>query len=141
MPLPTPTQDENQGDFTGRCMADLDKEFPDEAQRRAVCQKQWDEASAPPAARYRHVLQAIREPWAIKREMLDTIVEIIRFRATGGRLSDEEIRARIGAASPPTGRVAGGVQVIPIFGVISHRMNMFADISGGTSTEALAAEL
>ena len=42
MPIPTPTKDEKKDVFIGRCMAD-DKmltEYPDAAQRYAVCQAQ-----------------------------------------------------------------------------------------------------
>ena len=82
----------------------------------------------------------IREhPWAILPKTLDSIVEIVRLRSTGARLSDEEIRLRIGAATPPAARAAGKIAVVPVFGVVSHRMNMMTQISGGTSTEQLAA--
>jgi len=94
-------------------------------------------------ARYPHVVKALSEhPWAILPATLDKIVEVVRLRISGGRLSDEEIRLRIaGAAAAPTAGIAGRVQVIPIFGVISHRMNMFSAISGGTSTEQLGAQV
>ena len=44
MPLPTPNKDEEHDDFISRCMADAtaNEEFPDEKQRNAVCEKQWD---------------------------------------------------------------------------------------------------
>ncbi|HEV8642066.1 MAG TPA: S49 family peptidase [Methylomirabilota bacterium] len=142
MPLPTPNQDEQESDFIDRCMADgtTNEDFPDNSQRRAICQKQWDGESATAHGQYPHIAQYVREhPWAILPATLDTIVEVLRLRAGGARLSDEEIRARIGAASPPALRALGGVQVLPLFGVISHRMNLMTDISGGTSTEQFAA--
>jgi len=42
MPLPTPRSDESHEEFIERCMGDpvMVKEFPDPAQRRAVCQRQ-----------------------------------------------------------------------------------------------------
>jgi signal peptide peptidase SppA len=77
--------------------------------------------------------------WAILPSTLDTIVDVVRLRASGARLSAEEIRARLGGASPPTPTPTdtGAVAVIPVFGVIAHRMNMMTEISGGTSTEGL----
>ena len=46
MPLPRPRKDEKEDDFIERCMGDevMTEEYPDESQRRAVCQTQWDES-------------------------------------------------------------------------------------------------
>src|SRR5690606_39204725 len=48
MPLPKPNDGETKEEFLDRCMADetMQEEFPDEAQRYAVCLVQWDERSA-----------------------------------------------------------------------------------------------
>jgi len=48
MPLPKPRSDENKDDFISRCMADetMQEEYPDEAQRTAVCHSQWDKKGA-----------------------------------------------------------------------------------------------
>lgn len=37
-----PTADEDHDTFIGRCMSELSSEFPDEAQRYAVCESYWD---------------------------------------------------------------------------------------------------
>lgn len=42
MPLPSPRPDEGHDDFLERCMAETSEEFPDEDQRRAVCESQWE---------------------------------------------------------------------------------------------------
>jgi len=46
MPLPEPRKGEKEDDFIDRCMGDevMTEEYPDESQRRAVCQTQWDES-------------------------------------------------------------------------------------------------
>ena len=46
MPLPKPRKSEKEDDFIDRCMGDevMVEEYPDESQRRAVCQTQWDES-------------------------------------------------------------------------------------------------
>ena len=93
---------------------------------------------APGDDRSGHIMHAVfNEPWAIKAEMYAVICEIVQSRLDGGpRLTAEEIQARIGA--PPTRRGAarsGAVAVIPLYGVISQRMNMMTNMSGGTSTE------
>jgi hypothetical protein len=43
MPLPTPSDNESESDFIGRCMADdvIKNDFADEKQRLAVCYRQW----------------------------------------------------------------------------------------------------
>ncbi len=46
MPLPTPKTDEDKDEFTSRCMGELNEEFPDESQRRAVCEAQWQKDEA-----------------------------------------------------------------------------------------------
>ena len=44
MPLPTPKIDEKKSEFISRCIVDVTSknEFPNVAQRIAVCQSQWD---------------------------------------------------------------------------------------------------
>lgn len=48
MPLPIPKKSEKQGDFISRCAGDetMNKDFPDNKQRVAVCYSQWKEAKA-----------------------------------------------------------------------------------------------
>lgn len=93
--------------------------------------------------KYGHVLQAIREtPWAIHPAKLVEILDLVTMKAVGVNLSAEEIESRIGAAAQkPTARSAGSVAVIPIYGVIAQRMDMFMEISGGTSTERLVKSI
>lgn len=86
------------------------------------------------------IIDAVREqPWAILPHKLVAIRELLALRHAGLTLSAEDIRARLGAEPPQ--RVgpprAGTVAVIPVFGVIAHRMNTMHDISGGTSIEQL----
>jgi signal peptide peptidase SppA len=94
--------------------------------------------------RYRHILKAVCEqPWALRERELAIIVDLVRFRAEGGLLEEEEIRARIGSAR--NGPRAGGgqqnqVAVIPVYGVISQRQNLIGLSSGGASIEALTAD-
>lgn len=44
MPLPTPNEDEGHDEFMDRCMGNdtMVEEYPDDDQRYAVCQAQWD---------------------------------------------------------------------------------------------------
>jgi hypothetical protein len=97
-----------------------------------------DEARA--ERRYTHVVETISAtPWAITPDALQTIVGILAERADGHRLTDDEIRERIGtpeeraAASAPDGPVA----VIGIYGPIVPRADMFSEVSGMASVQSL----
>ena len=90
----------------------------------------------------RLIRAAMQQPWAITPAMAATITDILRFRAAGGRLTAEELQARIGAADD-SGRGAvrrqGLVAVLPIYGVIANRT--FEASSGMTSAETLGRAL
>lgn len=94
--------------------------------------------------KYRHILAALYDrPWAILPATLGLIIDIAEFRAAGGELSQDEIQARIEAASNGPrkgGRQAGTVAVIPAYGPISMRQNLMSANSGGTSIEGLTAD-
>ena len=82
------------------------------------------------------VIRAIcSNPWAIQQEKLDAICAIVELRANGGQLSKDEIRAALGGDEPrPVTRESGGaIAVIPLYGIIAHRMNLLMAFSGGTS--------
>lgn len=93
--------------------------------------------------RFARVLSYAQEqPWALLPTVLAEIRMLLARRAAGEPLTDEEIAARLGPkdqrAQPPR---EGVVAVIKVHGVIAHRMNLFSDISGGTSTELLEAQV
>jgi signal peptide peptidase SppA len=77
--------------------------------------------------------------WAIEMEKFEAITEFLDLRAAGGQLTAEEISARVGARPAPVPS-AGGVAVLPLFGVVGHRMGSMSEMSGGTSTEAFAQD-
>jgi signal peptide peptidase SppA len=92
----------------------------------------------------RIVSEVFRKPWAILPERLRMITELITLRASGKVLTAEEVRDRIEpvrAAAParPAGGSYGVIAVIPMRGVISQRINLMSQISGGTSIEKLTA--
>lgn len=87
----------------------------------------------------RYLTHLVGQPWAITEQKLAVIRDLMRFRASGGRYTEEEIAARVQAAAPGRGiaRSEGMVAIIPIHGVIAHRADTFEASSGGTSTEAV----
>jgi signal peptide peptidase SppA len=94
------------------------------------------------AKKYPNVVRAISEhPWAILPQTLETILEIVGLRASGVELTAEEIQARIG--SGPAQRPAvvnGSVAIVPLYGVLFPRANLFTEMSGGTSLQQWAQD-
>lgn len=94
--------------------------------------------------KYNHIVSYVTErPWAIREEKLRAIADILALRASGLTLTLQEIEARIGERREPVATPSGptSIAVLPIFGVLSHRMNMMSDISGGTSTERISEQI
>lgn len=92
---------------------------------------------------FEHVLAEIYlKPWMILPEKHAALCDVLRLHLQG-KIAREEIEARLEAAggrkSAPMSRQIGSVAVIPVRGVISRRMNMMSEISGGTSIEQLTA--
>lgn len=81
-------------------------------------------------------------PWAILPSKLDAMAFVIEARQEGVEFSAEDIRAAVGdrPAHKRPGQ-ADSIATIPVYGVISKRMDMFAEISGGTSTDALVRSI
>lgn len=81
-------------------------------------------------------------PWAIQPERLEAILELVQLRAQGGQFTADEVQARIaeGKGTRAEVRRQGKVAVLPVYGVISQRMNAFSAISGGTSTDLLGKQ-
>lgn len=42
-PIPSPESGESQDEFIGRCNSELYDEYPDDAQRNAICYTKWRE--------------------------------------------------------------------------------------------------
>lgn len=78
--------------------------------------------------------------WAITPEKFGEIEDFLALRREGIELTAEEIRARIGTPSnKPVSQQQGQIALLNLHGVVSQRMNMMTEISGGTSTEQFAS--
>jgi signal peptide peptidase SppA len=87
--------------------------------------------------KYGHILSYVADtPWAILPEKMHEIMAVLAFRASGGTFSAEEINARIGDGleSPEPSR-QGAIAVLPLRGVVAHRMGTMEESSGGMSVE------
>jgi signal peptide peptidase SppA len=88
--------------------------------------------------KYSRIYSAVMDrPWALLPSKLATIVEVLEMRAAGLEFSAEEIQARIGSPRQAQQSTQGSVAVLPIYGVMSQRMNMLQASSGGASTEMI----
>jgi signal peptide peptidase SppA len=88
----------------------------------------------------RVVAFALEHPWALTAEMRALIGELLARRLVGQRATEEEISAAVGARRQKVG-ASGGIAVIPIHGVISPRMNMLSEMSGGATCDGISADL
>jgi signal peptide peptidase SppA len=88
------------------------------------------------------VLRYIRShPWAMLDSAFDAMLEVVEMRAAGVRLLPDEAAAKVEASrrQQPVATAPGSIMVLNLFGVIAQRMDMFSEISGGTSTESFGA--
>ena len=92
-----------------------------------------------------HVLDLLCGPWAIIPSYLEEYHAIYRAWQRGERVNLPELEARRGTPLPgpvPGGyEVRDGVAVIQMMGPITKKMNMMADISGGTSSDLLTRDI
>lgn len=92
--------------------------------------------------RYDHVLSFVVEhPWNLERPMLRVVAGILARRMAGQAVDDAAIAAAlVDRKALPQAR-AGSVAIIPVYGVIAPRMNLFSEFSGGTTFESLSRSL
>jgi signal peptide peptidase SppA len=103
------------------------------------------------------------EPWAIMPTKLQAIAEVVTFRAAGGRYTPEQIADQIGtrenstnalayiagksmpieALGPPTGKATEemAVAVLPVLGVLRHRVGAIEESSGMAGMQALGRQI
>jgi capsid assembly protease len=87
------------------------------------------------------ILGVLNSPWAILPEKLLEIQAIYGAHLRGEHIDIAAIEAKLGKPlnnNKSLGySIIGGVAIVPIEGVISKRMNLFTQISGGVSTQLL----
>jgi signal peptide peptidase SppA len=90
---------------------------------------------------YDHLLSfALEHPWAVTRPMLRVIAGVLGRRLGGDDHTDVQALTTSTTARQvaPKGT---DVAILPIHGVIAPRMNLFSEISGGTTFEGLTNDL
>jgi len=72
--------------------------------------------------------------WAITPEKMDEILAFMDIRQHG-KLSAEQIDAAMNRKATKFTNIKGNIAILPLYGVISQKMNLMSQYSGGTSTE------
>lgn len=84
-------------------------------------------------------------PWAIRLEIYETIRSVYERHLAGETADFTAIEAQLGRplanSQEPDYSLQDGIATISVVGVLAKRMNLFAQISGGSSTEILLAQL
>ncbi len=90
--------------------------------------------------KYVRILQAVTAaPWAILPAKLAIIRDLLAIRAAGDKLSTDEVRERINAATPRNMSNAQGIAVLPLVGTIVPRANLITESSGAVSMQRFAS--
>lgn len=88
------------------------------------------------------VLDLLHEPWAILPSKKTEIDSIYATHLRGDKIDLKALEARLGRSlgNQREYQVLDGKAIIPIEGVLSKRMSLLHDVSGGTSTEKMSAQ-
>src|SRR5688572_24294991 len=91
---------------------------------------------------YEHVLSFVLEhPWAITKPMLTVIAGILARRVAGQDVDRTEIEAALVNRKNLPQPMAGSIAILPVYGVLAPRMNLFSEMSGGTTFEKLTGRV
>lgn len=141
--MPTPNKGEKKQDYMNRCNKELiDKEGYKPDQANAICNSKWDKGKK--SENSGNLLFDIFQgsAWAIVPEKLEEINAILLERLFSAQLSDiEAYQAKSGLKSTEHYNIQDGMAFIPVYGVMSKRMNLFSEFSGGTSTQVLRQKI
>ncbi|MRN50924.1 phage major capsid protein [Brucella sp. 10RB9214] len=93
--------------------------------------------------KFEHILTAFEaEPWAIQREKLAVLADVLAARVAGDKLVTPEFAAAVSdARAKEIAEIDGKVAVIPVYGVLADRMDLFSAMSGGTSYAGIKRQL
>lgn len=90
------------------------------------------------------VLDILNAPWAILPDRLDEIIAIYSTHLRGEKIDVSALEVKLGKKLDNNREpyaIEGGTAVIPVQGVIAKRMNLFTQVSGGTSSQLLSQDL
>jgi signal peptide peptidase SppA len=82
----------------------------------------------------------LNRAWALHPGKLEELGLFIERRLAGDKLEVPAAAAKPGGKAKDAYEVRDGVAILPVYGILDKRMNMFMNFSGGTSTELLARD-
>jgi signal peptide peptidase SppA len=89
------------------------------------------------------ILDVLDSPWLIVPDKLAQIRGIYETHLRGEKIDVDGVLAKL-QKTPNSDRegltVQGGTAIIPVYGVIGKKMNLFTQISGGTSTQLIGQD-
>lgn len=77
----------------------------------------------------------LQTPWAILPDKLEAIIVVVNRYLAGEKLNAEEVQTQLYGVVKPSERNAGNVAILPLFGTLVPRANLFTNTSGATSAE------
>lgn len=85
---------------------------------------------------------ATSQPWAIQPHKRAEIEGLLTLWASGCKVAESDISAAVALKkAKPNSNRQGEAALIPIYGTITQRADLFAEWSGGTSTEMVSREI
>ncbi|HEY0847404.1 MAG TPA: signal peptide peptidase SppA [Noviherbaspirillum sp.] len=90
------------------------------------------------------ILDILSAPWAIIPSKLQELQEIYATHLRGEKIDIAGVEARLGrplANETKSYEIIDGVAILPLEGVVAKKMNLFMQISGGTSTQIASRNL
>lgn len=90
------------------------------------------------------ILDILCAPWAIEPSKLIELQAIYSTHMRGEKIDIASVEARLGRPLNNESRaydIIDGVAILPLEGVVAKRMNLFMQISGGTSTQIASRNL
>jgi len=90
------------------------------------------------------IFDILTAPWSIIPEKLLEIQEIYRTHLRGEKIDINKIEAKTGESLSDEGEryeIVNDIAIIPAYGIIAKRMNLFTRISGGVSTQLLTRDV
>lgn len=91
---------------------------------------------------YEHLLSfCLEHPWALTKPMLSLICGVLARRIAGEAIDQAAIEAALVNRKNLPQPMAGSIAILPVYGVLAPRMNLFSEMSGGTTFEKLTGRV
>jgi capsid assembly protease len=141
--MPKPQKGEKKGEYLSRCIRDLvGKEGYKQDQASAICYSYWRKSKRKGGESLLGADLFQDRVWALDPRKLDEINYFVLQRIAGETIDvDVFDTGRSGNRADDTYQVKDGVAIIPMYGVLSKKINVIQQMSGGTSTQLIKRDI